>query len=308
MRVVSEDSEAQRDSEARSTPLRTGRLSDQSEPSHTNSHFAAPSATSHNARAWDALAREGVALAQPARDEELRNPLATVDPAGWLGGDIRGWRVLCLAAGGGRHSALYAAAGAAVTVVDISGEMLTLDRAVAGERGFDARLVQTSMEDLSMFAAGEFDLVIHPVSTCYVADVAPVFRAVARVVRPGGLYVSQHKSPVSLQTSLRPDASNGKYAMNESYYREGPLPSAEPGRLRERGTLEFLHRWEELLGGICRAGFSIEDVLEPLHAKVQADGGDFAHRAQYVAPYVRIKARRTAGSQDLAKSPILLVE
>jgi SAM-dependent methyltransferase len=159
-----------------------------------------------------------------------------------------------------------------------------------------------------MFAAGEFDLVIHPVSTCYVADVAPVFRAVARVVRPGGLYVSQHKSPVSLQTSLRPDASNGKYAMNESYYREGPLPSAEPGRLRERGTLEFLHRWEELLGGICRAGFSIEDVLEPLHAKVQADGGDFAHRAQYVAPYVRIKARRTAGSQDLAKSPILLVE
>ena len=254
---------------------------------------------SRNAKAWDALARERVALAQPARDDELREPLATVDPAGWLGGDIRGWRVLCLAAGGGRHSALYAAAGAVVTVVDVSGEMLAIDRAVAAERGFDARLVQTSMDELSMFAPGEFDAVIHPVSTCYVADVAPVFQAVARVVRPGGLYISQHKSPVSLQTSQHPDRLrfSGSYTIDEPYYREGPLPSADPGRLRERGTLEFLHRWEQLLGGICRAGFAIEDVLEPLHAEPDADHGSFAHRAQYVAPYVRIKARRAAEGQ-----------
>ncbi len=227
----------------------------------------------------------------PARDVELQQPLATVDPAGWLGGDIRGWRVLCLAAGGGRHSALYAAAGAQVTVVDISGEMLALDRAVAQERGFEVRLVQTSMDELSMFAAGEFDLVIHPVSTCYVADVAPVFADVARVTRSSGLYVSQHKSPISLQASLRTDAS-GKYTMEQPYYCTGPLPSAEPSRLRERGTVEFLHRWEQLIGGICRAGFVIEDLLEPLYAEENAAAGGFAHRAQFAAPYVRIKARR----------------
>lgn len=245
----------------------------------------------HNARAWDALARQRVALATPATDAELHNPLATVDPAGWLGGDIRGWRVLCLAAGGGRHSALYAAAGATVTVVDVSGEMLALDREVARERGFDVRVVQTSMDELAMFTLGEFNLVIHPVSTCYVPDVRPVFAAVARVTRPGGLYVSQHKSPTSLQASLNP-AAGGGYALNEPYYRDGPLPAAEPSRLREQGTLEFLHRWEQLLGGICRAGFAIEDLLEPLHAEVDAERGTFAHRAQYVAPYVRIKARR----------------
>lgn len=260
---------------------------------------------SHNARAWNALAREGVPLAQPARDDELANPLATVDPAGWLGGDIRGWRVLCLAAGGGRHSALYAAAGAEITVVDISDEMLALDRAVARERGFDARLVQTSMDELSMFVAGEFDLVIHPVSTCYVADVAPVFAAVARVTRPGGLYVSQHKSPTSLQATLRPEGATGSYAFAERYYREGPLPPAEPSRLRERGTLEYLYRWEELLGGICRAGFAIEDVLEPMHADREAEHGSFGHRAQYVAPYVRIKARRCGSNPT---SNLLIVD
>jgi SAM-dependent methyltransferase len=269
-----------------------------------------PSASiAHNARAWDALARDGVALAQPARDDELAQPLATVDPAGWLGGDIRGWRVLCLAAGGGRHSALYAAAGAMVSVVDISGEMLALDRAVALERGFDVRLVQTSMEELSMFGVGEFDLVIHPVSTCYMADVAPVFRAAARVTRPGGLYVSQHKSPASLQASLRPQGADGHYAIAERYYRQGPLPPAEPSRLRERGTLEYLHRWEELLGGICRAGFAVEDVLEPMHADPAAEHGSFGHRAQYVAPYVRIKARRGARNGPASANKLrLLVE
>ena len=90
------------------------------------------------------------------------------------------------------------------------------------------------MDELSMFAAGEFDLVIHPVSTCYVPQVAPVFRAVARVVRPGGLYISQHKAPVSLQASLRPGGGGG-YALEEPYYRAGPLPAAESSRLRERG-------------------------------------------------------------------------
>jgi SAM-dependent methyltransferase len=283
-------------SDTRLDALVTSRLSDQSERAHKL----------HNAKAWDALARERVSLATPARDEELREPLATVDPAGWLGGDIGGWNVLCLAAGGGRHGALYAAAGALVTVVDISGEMLALDRVVAAERGFDVRLVQTSMDGLSMFAAGEFDLVIHPVSTCYVPDVQPVFRAVARVVRADGLYISQHKSPVSLQASLRPESGNGNYTLDQPYYRKGPLPSAEPGRLRERGTLEFLHRWEQLIGGICRAGFVIEDLLEPLHAEKEAEHGGFAHRAQYVAPYVRIKARRTRDEQKAINGGLIL--
>jgi SAM-dependent methyltransferase len=255
------------------------------------SEFRRNSATAHNARAWDALARQGVPLARPVADGEMHDAFATLDPAGWLG-NLTGQRVLCLAAGGGRHCALYAAAGAHVTVVDISGEMLALDRAVAAERGFDVRLVQTRMDELSMFSAGEFDVVIHPVSTCYVPEVQPVFAAVARVTRPGGLYVSQHKSPTSLQATLRPGAAG--YALAEPYYRTDPLPAAtEPSHLREAGTLEFLHRWEQIIGGICRAGFVVEDLLEPMHAKPQAAAGSFAHRAAYVAPYLRIKARRT---------------
>jgi SAM-dependent methyltransferase len=235
---------------------------------------------------------------RPAKDEDFVDPLQKVDQLGWLGGDIRGKKLLCLGAGGGKHGPLYAAAGATVTVVDISPAQLELDREVAAERRLELKTVVASMDDLSMFAAGEFEIVIHPVSTCYLPEIGPVYREVARVTRAGGLYISQHKSPTSLQADTR--ASGRGYELVEPYYRSGPLPPVVGSPHREEGTLEYLHRWEELLGQMCRAGFAIEDLVEPLHAKSEAEPGAFAHRSRYVAPYVRIKARRTGSAAPLA--------
>ena len=192
-------------------------------------------AQQHNRRAWDSMVRDKQRFTRPARDEDFRDPLKTVDEAGWLGGDIRGKRLLCLAAGGGRQGALYAAAGASVTVVDISAAMLELDRQVAAERKLDVRTVEASMDDLPMFAHGAFDIVIHPVSTCYVEDIMKVYREVARIMRSGGIYISQHKTPTSLQTGIQSSASG--YEIVEPYYRSGPLPNVEGSRLREEGTL-----------------------------------------------------------------------
>ena len=257
-----------------------------------------------NRRIYDSMAASGDPLCRPATDDELTNPLATVDACGWLGGSIAGKTLLCLAAGGGRQSSLYAAAGASVTVVDLSGAMLELDRRVAAERGLKLRLLETSMEDLSMLRDGEFDIVIHPVSTCYVPRAEVVFEEVSRVTRPGGLYISQHKQPTSLQATIDPNTT-GHYEVRETYYREVPLPpcrssSSSARRLREPGAVEFLHRWEQLIGGICRAGFVIEDLSEPMHAKQDAPRGSFAHRAQHIAPYVRIKARRRGNQESVS--------
>lgn len=263
-----------------------------------------------NERAYDAMAAARDPLCRPASEKELANPLATVDAAGWLGGSLAGRSVLCLAAGGGRQSSLYAAAGAKVTVVDLSGAMLELDRRVAAERGYSPRLIKTSMDDLSMLAQAEFDVVIHPVSSCYLPDVTAVYRQVARVIRPGGIYVSQHKQPTSLQASVEP-SSDGGYQLLHRYYRTEPIPppdsaSRSSRRLRESGATEYLHRWEQLIGGLCRAGFVIEDLVEPKHARRGSVRGSFADRAAYVAPYVRIKARRLGTTGAAAERPIWL--
>jgi len=244
----------------------------------------------HNRRAWNALVLKKQRFTTPAPDDDLRDPLGKVDGLGWLGGSVAGKRLWCLAAGGGRQSAMYAAAGAEVTVVDLSSEMLALDRQVAAERGLNVRVVETSMDDLSGLAAASFEIVIQPVSTCYVPDVQAVYREVARVTAPGGIYVSQHKQPASLQAAVEPSARG--YELLEPYYRVGPLPPVAGSQHREEGTLEFLHRWEDLVGGMCRAGFAIEDLVEPMHAKPDAAPGTFAHRSCYAAAYVRIKARR----------------
>jgi SAM-dependent methyltransferase len=253
----------------------------------------------HNRRAWDDRARRGDRHTETARGKDFLAPLAAIGDLGWLGGNVRGRRVLCLAAGGGKHSVLLAAAGATVTVVDLSPRMLELDRQLADEHRLDVRAVEASMDDLSMLAGASFDIVIQPVSTCYVPDVSAVYREVARVAAPGGLYISQHKQPAALQAEVLPSPRG--YVLSESCYRSGPLPPVIEGSPhRESGAMEFLHRWEELIGGLCRAGFVLEDLVEPRHGDPAAEPGTFKHRSAFVPPFVTLKARRLSGASSPA--------
>lgn len=253
-----------------------------------------------NAAAWDRLAKAHDALASPACDEAFTDPrnwLGTGGPADrpWLPSSLRGLEVLCLAAGGGKHGPIYAAAGASVTVVDLSASMLDLDRQVARERKLHLELIQSSMDELTMLKNDYFDLVIHPVSSCYLHSLKQVFSEIARVCRPSGLYMSQHKSPRSLQSSLQPNL-DGRYELlfpeRQSADNSGALPPAPPSRLREAGTDEFVHSLTDILGGICRAGFSIEDFFEPNEGDQEAVRGSFTHRAAFLPPYIRILARK----------------
>ena len=245
----------------------------------------------HNRRAWDDNVRRQQRHTLPATEAQYADPLAHVDPCGWLGGNVKGKRMLCLAAGGGKHSTLFATAGAIVTVVDISPEQLEQDRAAAHRRGLEIRVVQASMDNLGELANASFDIVVQPVSTCYVPDVRPVYREVARVLAGGGIYVSQHKQPVNQQAETLPTGRG--YLLSERYYRSGPLPSLTVDVLhREAGTIEYLHRWDELLGELCRAGFAIEDITEPRHGDPGAEPGSFRHRSLFVPPFIKVKARR----------------
>ena len=192
---------------------------------------------------------------------------------------------------------LFAAAGADVTAVDLSPAMLALDRQMALDRGLNLRTIEGSMDDLSMLRDRSFDIVYQPVSTCYVPSVLAVYTHVSRVLVPRGLYISQHKQPASLQASAEPNTA-GRYEIVEPYYLEGPLRDVQQTMLREEGTQEYLHRWDELIGGLCRSGFVVDDLIEPLHADQTSDGGSFGHRCRFLAPYVRIKALRTGRSSD----------
>lgn len=246
----------------------------------------------NNQQAWNHLADTGSLFARVATDEECRQPLRTLDGRGWLPASVAGLNVLCLASGGGWQAILYACAGANVTVVDLSESMLKLDNQEAKRRGLKIQTVHTSMDDLSMLGDESFDIVHQPVSTCYVPSLKPVYAEVSRVIRDHGIYISQHKQPVSLQISHRNERH--QFVIGVEYYQEGPLPKQQDTSYREKGATEYLHRMEEIVGGLCVSGFVIEDLREPKRADYNVDVSHFGYRGRFVPPYVRMKARRVA--------------
>jgi SAM-dependent methyltransferase len=231
-----------------------------------------------NKAAWDALA-EDPRFAGGAPPADRDEALASLDE--WLRDEsIKNRALLCLGAGGGRQGPLHALAGADVTVVDVSERQLDHDRRAG------LRTVCASMDKLDALADASFDFVVQPVSTSYVADLDRVHAEVARVLKPGGLYIVQHKQPASLQ------ASAGTPYFIAVPCADGHALPDQPAPHREAGTTEFVHSLESLLGGLCRAGFVIEDFREPPRADASAPAGEAGHRAWHLPPYLKIKARR----------------
>ena len=150
--------------------------------------------------------------------------------------------------------------------------------------------IEASMDDLSMLATGSFDIVIQPVSSCYVPDLPAVYEEVARVTAEGGLYISQHKQPASLQITHR--TKRDRFVIGIEYYRDGPLPETDDVSYREDGAVEYLHRLDQIVGGLCTAGFVIEEFSEPYRANLKSAVTEFGYRGRFTPPYLRMKARR----------------
>ncbi|MEZ6137693.1 MAG: class I SAM-dependent methyltransferase [Pirellulaceae bacterium] len=249
----------------------------------------------HNQRCWDALAQDARFVNRqwfPANREE-----ATAAVDAWLRSEgLAGKSLLCLAAAGGTHAVLHAMAGANVTLVDFNAQLLEIDLAMAARCQIEIVTQCCSMDQLPAELTAQFDIVLQPVSTCYFADVAQVYAEVYRVLRPGGLYVAQHKSPVSLQTNYRTLGSSSVYELlfpQSSIQALPEMTELDTSSPREPHAIEFTHSLDAILGGLCRQGFVIEDLIEPLRGDAWAAAGTAAHRALFAPPYLKVKARKT---------------
>ena len=260
-----------------------------------------------NAAAWDALADDPRFTSAPA-DSEAESATDGLDP--WLvEHGLQDRDVLCLAAGGGLHGPLFARAGGRVTVVDLSKQQLDHDRRYAEATGLPIRTVESSIDALDDLSSAAFDVIVQPVSSCYLPELATMFGQVARLLRPGGLYISQHKQPAAQQLAAKPSD-----APAPGRPRSGAAAGADGGWLvirpavdglpldedadalaagwREPGTAEFVHTVSALLGGICRAGLVIDGLEEPPRGDWLAPCGSPAYRAAFVPPYIKVRARK----------------
>ena len=96
-------------------------------------------------------------------------------PHEWFG-DIKGKKLLGLASGGGQQIPIFSALGAKCTVLDYSKAQIDSEIAVAKREGYTAEFVRADMTKPLPFDDGQFDIIFHPVSNCYIEEVEPVFR------------------------------------------------------------------------------------------------------------------------------------
>lgn len=212
-----------------------------------------------------------------------------------LYGGIAGKRVLCLASGGGQQSAVFSLLGAEVTVVDLSPAQLAGDERAARHYGYSVRTVEKSMTDLSAFSDNAFDIVFQPISLCFVPDVLPVYRAVHRVLAPGGLYSAALHNPATYVVDFDggDDGWDGKGYRIATPYRGGAIRMDENGRENmDRGepTGEFRHLLIDSFCNLTEAGFAIRYVWEDERNLVGRGEDDRGHHI--VGRYLEVLSER----------------
>jgi len=259
----------------------------------------------YNVARWRALAEARALYTRPLLDLDAASARATVDPRGWLG-ELEGRRVLCLAGGGGRESAAFALLGAHVTVFDLSEEQLERDRAAAAHYGVEVVTLRGDMRDLSALHGAGFDLVCHSYSVNFVPDARAVFREVARVIRPGGLYRFMCANPFVMGASTR-DWDGRGYALAETYADGAEVMGVDEEWVYERTgretippLREFRHGLGTLVGGLAAHGFRLLEASEDesVEPDAAAAPGTWDHFLSVVRPWLTFLSRYEPAETD----------
>ena len=177
-------------------------------------------------------------------------------PHEWLG-ELKGKRILGLASGGGQQMPVFAALGAICTVFDYSPLQLESERMVAEREGYDIRIIRGDMTKRLPFEDGEFDIIFHPVSNCYVEDVRPIWRECFRVLRPGGRLLAGTDHYINYIVDSEEERIVNSLPFN-------PLlnPDQRKQLEAEDAGMQFSHSLEEQIGGQLEAGFQLIALYE----------------------------------------------
>jgi ubiquinone/menaquinone biosynthesis C-methylase UbiE len=160
---------------------------------------------------------------------------------------------------------VLAAAGALVSVLDNSPAMLELDRQVAAREDLPLETHLGDMADLSVFPDASFDLVVHPVSNCFVPEIRPVWREAHRVLKPGARLLAGFMNPCFyiFDSFLAEDHGELKVCHALPYADATDLPPEQRQRYLDRGeALEFSHTLTDQLAGQLEAGFVLTGFYE----------------------------------------------
>ncbi|MCP3026386.1 class I SAM-dependent methyltransferase [Halobacillus sp. A5] len=230
--------------------------------------------TNHNRKAWNKKVKNQISYTKPVEQHTITKAgkgdwaitLTTkkMVPREWFPSSLQGVRVLCLASGGGQQGPVLAAAGAEVTVVDISEKQLEQDDYVAERDGLTLETIRGDMMNLYFFEDEFFDIIVHPVSNLFVEDIQFVWEEAARVLKPNGTFISGFTNPLLFIFDEEEELKGNLVVTNA-------VPSSTLTNLTDEEiqaylntgeTVEFAHTLEAQIQGQIKAGFAITGFYE----------------------------------------------
>ena len=245
-----------------------------------------------NRERWNALARANVEWSRPWLEYTPEEARRQIGRHGILS-DASGKRVLCLASGGGQDSVAFGLLGADVTVLDLSDVQLERDRQAAAHHGLKVTTHQGDMRDLSIFPTGCFDVVWQVYSLNFCPSVEPVFREVARVLKPGGIYFVQFANPFS--HAVDDEAWDGQaYPLNRPYidgedltryYPHWDVTQPDGSSVRLPGPHEFRHALSTVMNTLVGNGFIFLGLWEWMRGDENPEPGTWPHFTQVAPPW-----------------------
>src|ERR1051326_587023 len=133
-------------------------------------------------------------------------------------GDVAGLKAIDVGCGTGRHALRLAAAGAQVTAIDFSSEMLNRARAKPGAAR--VRFVQHDITKRLPFETGEFHAVFCCLVLDHISNVETFFNELARLHRPGGFVMISVMHPAMMLKGVQArftDPASGRKVSPQSY-------------------------------------------------------------------------------------------
>jgi 2-polyprenyl-3-methyl-5-hydroxy-6-metoxy-1,4-benzoquinol methylase len=216
-----------------------------------------------NAAFWDERMGEGndfvTVLVWPATERLLA-------PA-------HGERILDVACGNGLTSRRLAAMGVEVVAFDFSEEMIAHARQrTAQEAGGITYHVLDASDELALLALGEgrFDAALCNMALFDMAEIEPLFRALARLLRPGGRFVFSvihpcFNNPHTVQVAEMEDREGEivtVYSVKVTGYMSSSVSRGVAIAGQPRPQLYFHRPLQVLLGAGFEAGFVLDGLEE----------------------------------------------
>jgi SAM-dependent methyltransferase len=201
-------------------------------------------------------------------------------------GSVDGLMVLDAGCGSGIGSEMLARAGAKITGIDASPEMLELANTRC--KDLDAIFTQADLSlPLDFLNGGDFDKIICSLALDYLPDLSPVFSELARVTKPGGNFVFSMSHPMR-------DWGDERTRGEKPYFETNLWGCHWKGFGHPRPFVQSFRRpLMHILNPLIKNGWSLEQIVEPLPlAQMKEQDADLFAELSREPSFICIRAKR----------------